>query len=114
MAGLDRRASRRTHSVLIAKRWSNDFVCQRNHILVKLDSKVLRESETYKYNNLTHQLTKSCLKMFGGSTGGPSSTCELIILRNESHSKIIRVCMGIFTTALRNKKKYSQIFSHAI
>ena len=37
-------------------------------------------------------------------TGGPSSSCEMIILRNNSHDGIIRVCMGIFTTALRNKK----------
>ena len=37
-------------------------------------------------------------------TGGPSSSCEMIILRNNSHGGIIRVCMGIFTTALRNKK----------
>ena len=42
--------------------------------------------------------------MFSGSTGGSSSTCEMIILRNEGHSKILGVCMGIFTTALRNKK----------
>ena len=28
----------------------------------------------------------------------------MIMLRNNSHDKIIRVCMGIFTTALRNKK----------
>ena len=28
----------------------------------------------------------------------------MIILRNNSHGGIIRVCMGIFTTALRNKK----------
>ena len=39
-----------------------------------------------------------------GTTGGPSSSCEMIILRNNSHGGIIRVCMGIFTTALRNKK----------
>ena len=32
--------------------------------------------------------------------GGPSSSCEMIILRNNSHGGIIRVCMGIFTTAL--------------
>ena len=38
------------------------------------------------------------------STGGPSSSCKMIILRNNSHGGIIRVCMGIFTTALRNKK----------
>ena len=37
-------------------------------------------------------------------TGGPSSSCEMIILRNNSHGGIIRVCMEIFTTALRNKK----------
>ena len=37
------------------------------------------------------------------STGGPSSSCEMIILRNNGHGGIIRVCMGIFTTALRNK-----------
>ena len=38
--------------------------------------------------------------------GGPSSSCEMIILRNNGHGGIIRVCMGIFTTALRNKKKF--------
>ena len=38
------------------------------------------------------------------STGGPSSSYEMIILRANSHGGIIRVCMGIFTTALRNKK----------
>ena len=37
----------------------------------------------------------------------PSSSCEMIILRNNSHGGIIRVCMGIFTTALRNKKNTS-------
>ena len=37
-------------------------------------------------------------------TGGLSSSCEMIILRNNSHGGIIRVCMGIFTTAQRNKK----------
>ena len=31
---------------------------------------------------------------------------EMIILRNNSHGGITRVCMGIFRTALRNKKKY--------
>ena len=39
------------------------------------------------------------------TTGGPSSSCEMIILCNNSHGGIIRVSMGIFTTALRNKKK---------
>ena len=37
-------------------------------------------------------------------TGGLSSSCEMIILRNNSQGGIIRVCMGIFTTARRNKK----------
>ena len=37
------------------------------------------------------------------TTGGPSSSREMIILRNNSHSGIIRVCMGIFRAALRNK-----------
>ena len=39
--------------------------------------------------------------------GGPSSSCDMIILRNNSHGRIIRVCMGIFTTALRNKQNTS-------
>ena len=38
------------------------------------------------------------------STGGPSSSYEMIILGTNSHGGIIWVCMGIFTTALRNKK----------
>ena len=46
----------------------------------------------------------SNILLLGYVTGGPSSSCEMIILRNKSHSEIIRVCMGIFTTALRNKK----------
>ena len=36
-------------------------------------------------------------------TGGPSSSCRMIILHNNSHGGIIRVCMRIFTTALRNE-----------
>ena len=36
-------------------------------------------------------------------TDGSSSSCEMIILRNESRGGIIRVCMGIFTTALKKK-----------
>ena len=43
-------------------------------------------------------------------TDGPCSSCEMIILQNKSRGGIIRVCMGIFTTAL--KKKYSQILTH--
>ena len=44
----------------------------------------------------------SCLSDW--NTGNPSSSCEMIILRNNSCGGIIRDCMGIFTTALRNKK----------
>ena len=39
-----------------------------------------------------------------------SSSCEIIIWRNNSHSENIRVCMRIFTTALRNKN-ISQILN---
>ena len=46
----------------------------------------------------------SNILLLGYVTGGPSSSCEMIIFRNKSHSEIIRVCMGIFTAALRNKK----------
>ena len=42
--------------------------------------------------------------------GSPSSSCEMILLRNNSHGGIIRICMGIFTTAFRNKK-IRQIFN---
>ena len=42
-------------------------------------------------------------------TGGPNSSCEMIILCNNSHGGIIRFFMGIFTTALRNKKKTSNV-----
>ena len=53
-------------------------------------------------------------------TGGPSSSCEMIILRNNSHGGIIRVCMGIFTTALRYKiirqilKKNTSPYFHSV
>ena len=48
----------------------------------------------------------SCRFQFSADTvtGGLSSSCEMIILRNNSHGGIIRVCMGIFMTALGNKK----------
>ena len=36
-------------------------------------------------------------------TGSPSFNCEMIVLHNDSRSGIIRVCMRICTTALRNK-----------
>ena len=53
---------------------------------------------------------RSVYGYFTPSTGGPSSGCEMIILRNKSHGEIIRVCFGIFTTDVRNKK-YNQILN---
>ena len=44
------------------------------------------------------------IQIRGVINSGPSSNYEMIILRNNSHGEIIRVCMEIFTTALRNKK----------
>ena len=38
----------------------------------------------------------------GRATGGPGASYEKIILHNNRHGGIIRVCMRIFTTALRN------------
>ena len=50
------------------------------------------------------------IQIRGVINSGPSSNYEMIILRNNSHGEIIRVCMEIFTTALRNKK-HSQILN---
>ena len=47
---------------------------------------------------------KRCSHGRSYSTGNPSSSCEMISLRNNSHGGIIRVCMGICTTALRNEQ----------
>ena len=44
-----------------------------------------------------------CAKNSVCNTGDPRSSCEMIILHNNSHGGIIRVCMRIFTTVLRNK-----------
>ena len=44
------------------------------------------------------------------NTGGSTFSCEMILLQDNSHGEIKRVCMGIFTTALRNKK-ISQILT---
>ena len=45
---------------------------------------------------------RQCEK-YAKDTGGPSSSCEMNILHNNSYGGIIRVYMRIFTTALRNK-----------
>ena len=58
-----------------------------------------------------HQLS-ICQTFARLPTGSPSSSCEMILLRNKNHGENMRVCMGIFTTALWNKTwKYSQIFA---
>ena len=44
------------------------------------------------------------------NTGGSTFSCEMILLQDNSHGEIKRVCMRIFTTALRNKK-ISQILT---
>ena len=53
---------------------------------------------------------RSVYGYFTPSTGGPSSSFGMIILRNSSHGEIIRVCMAIFMTDVRNKK-YNQILN---
>ena len=48
--------------------------------------------------NLFHECEK-----YAKDTGRPGSSCEMIILHNNSRGGILRVCMRIFTTTLRNK-----------
>ena len=55
-------------------------------------------------------LVRSVYGYFTPSTGGLSSSCEMIILRNKSHGEIIRLCMAIVTTEVRSKK-YNQILN---
>ena len=45
---------------------------------------------------------RECEK-YAKDTGAPSSSCEMIILHNNSRGGILRVCMRIFTNTLRNK-----------
>ena len=45
---------------------------------------------------------RECEK-YAKDTGAPSSSCEMIILHNNSRGGILRVCTRIFTTTLRNK-----------
>ena len=51
---------------------------------------------------------KKNLSFFSRDSGEPFSlsngSCEMILFRNNSQGEIIRVCMGIFMTALKNKK----------
>ena len=49
--------------------------------------------------NLFHE----CEKYAKDGTGRPGSSCEMIILHNNSRGGILGVCMRIFTTTLRNK-----------
>ena len=64
----------------------------------------LNVQETFDPLQLYLISVRSVYGYFTPSTGGPSSGCEMIILRNKSHGEIIRVCFGIFTTDVRNKK----------
>ena len=50
-----------------------------------------------------YDLTLTCHRPFckGPFMGGLNSSCEMIILHNNNHGGI---CIGIFMTALRNKK----------
>ena len=50
------------------------------------------------------RIQNTAARLITGTTGSPISSCERIILHNNSHSGIIRACMRIFMTALRNKK----------
>ena len=52
------------------------------------------------------RIQNTAARLITGTTSSPISSCERIILHNNSHSGIIRACMRIFMTALRNKKKY--------
>ena len=50
-------------------------------------------------------------------TGGPSSSCEMIILRNKSYGVIIRICMRIsriwlYLFILKSGRKYSHTNSY--
>ena len=66
-------------------------------------STVVDESTHRKYDGSTSTVTSRWIRVnstTSPTTGGPSSSCEMIILRNNSHGGIIRVCMGIFTYKL--------------
>ena len=67
-----------------------------------MDSELYRRILCSKNFRTEGKILREAIAVF--TTGGPSYSCEMIILRNNSHGGIIRVCMGIFTTALRNKK----------
>ena len=56
-----------------------------------------------KLNNHRADFKSKYVKWVSWCTGGPSSSSEMIILRNKGHGEILRVCMGLFTTYIRNK-----------
>ena len=66
------------------------------------DQKEHRKGSSFGKKNST-LLVHACVTM-----GSSSSSCEMIILWKKSHCKIIRICMGIFTTT-QMIKKISQI-----
>ena len=65
-----------------------------------MDSELYRRILCSKNFKTEGKILREAIAVF--TTGGPSYSCEMIILRNNSHGRIVRVCMGIFTTALRN------------
>ena len=71
--------------------------------------KIRQSAGSTKIENVAMHFPLQCIfvKFAYCCAGGPSFSCEMIILRNNGHGGIIRVCMGIFTTALRNKKNTS-------
>ena len=76
-------------------------ICKKKTILMLTKIEII--SLRFSLDTQANTLKKPPL-MYNTSTGGPSSSCEMIILRNNGHGGITRVCMGIFTSALRNKK----------
>ena len=73
------------------------FVCH----LFYSSPQLLLSTQLRKIGNVPFK--KECYIVTYFSTGGPGSSCEIIILRNESW-RIYKSLNGIFTTALRNKK----------
>ena len=76
------------------------FVCH----LFYSSPQLLLSTQLRKIGNVPFK--KECYIVAYFSTGGPGSSCEIIILRNESW-RIYKSLNGIFTTALKNKKTQS-------
>ena len=81
----------------VTKVWTNILVFSADKNFLIREILRMWKRRIYKWQPLGVPCSNYC-------TGGPSSSCEIIVLRNNSHWGIIRVCTGILTTALRNKK----------